>query len=403
MSRTDLSQLFSTNDFYYQKSWNPFFQPEPDWSKSIRQRQNGQVIRQGTVTPGFYSLRRTGMLPHNKFSYVELTKRCGYGFITSRYLNNYSKQKGVLSLTTYDPPALSSVVQNNLYNQVVTKLLLKLKDQDVNLFQAWAERDQTIRLLREAVTSIGKAYSFLRKGDFYGAAGALGIKNPGSSGGFSKTWRRNQSRAVAQGWLQLQYGWRPLIADVYGLCVHLQKTFEITHKVERISARSKYTNATSTSSRDGNRITTDEGLVDVEMSCHVYYVKADPTSHQLSSYGISNPLFIAWELTKFSFVVDWFVHIGNWISALDANLGYTFKAGSTTLFIRSERQLVATCNGPYQSYSEYAERQVWSSDKVECYRDPLTTWPRPNMPAFRDPASLEHTLNALALLKTLKR
>jgi hypothetical protein len=40
----------------------------------------------------------------------------------------------------------------------------------------------------------------------------------------------------------------------------------------------------------------------------------------LHSLGVTKPLSVIWELVPFSFVVDWFVSVGEWISSLEDEL-----------------------------------------------------------------------------------
>lgn len=41
----------------------------------------------------------------------------------------------------------------------------------------------------------------------------------------------------------------------------------------------------------------------------------------MSRIGV-NPIVTAWELTKYSFVIDWFVDIGQWLQAISPVVGY---------------------------------------------------------------------------------
>jgi len=59
----------------------------------------------------------------------------------------------------------------------------------------------------------------------------------------------------------------------------------------------------------------------------IFYVQTDVPAHRIS---LGNPMELAWELIPFSFVVDWFLPIGNWISALDATLHVTGTWGTVT-------------------------------------------------------------------------
>jgi hypothetical protein len=97
------------------------------------------------------------------------------------------------------------------------KLLENLKDQKVNLAQAFVEREETVKTVASTAKTIASVLTNLHKGNFSGAAKALGIKPPKrGQRKFLKEYANDTANAVGNGWLALQYGWKPLLNDVYG-------------------------------------------------------------------------------------------------------------------------------------------------------------------------------------------
>jgi hypothetical protein len=86
-------------------------------------------------------------------------------------------------------------------------LLSKIKGQKVNLGVFLAEREQTLSLFGETARRIAKACQALRRKRFKEAFRAL--RCPPNK-------NVNASRSLADNWLQLQYGWLPLLGDMYG-------------------------------------------------------------------------------------------------------------------------------------------------------------------------------------------
>lgn len=400
MSRTSMSSPFSTDGAYNQNVYA--YGVNYNYPGS-RLRQNGSRTRSSNVTTDYYYRRQNRTLPHLSFGYIEEVTNYGVGRIVSRFHKDFIiTDTGVVG--GQPPPlywAAGSVLEFNMRNEVIQKMLSKIKNQDINLLQLFGERAQTSRLLADTVNSIGKAYAALRKGDIKAAANHLGAKPP-KSGKFDSAWVKNQSQAIANGWLQLQYGWRPLIADAFGLVKHLQDVEKRAGKESfRVEARSKREDHSDEVVPDGNRVTATSKSLLMEVSGRILYKSVSPAS-ELSSLGVTNPIFLVYELTKFSFVVDWFIHIGNFLSALDSTFGYQFDTGSITVYEKKQATTTWTCNGPWGGYEFRDERVVSSSEAVRVAREGLTSFPMMTAPVIRDPASLEHFFNALALLKTLK-
>jgi hypothetical protein len=47
----------------------------------------------------------------------------------------------------------------------------------------------------------------------------------------------------------------------------------------------------------------------------------DASLKQLSQLGITNPALLVWELIPYSFVIDWLIPVGDFLSSLDALVG----------------------------------------------------------------------------------
>jgi len=248
-----------------------------------------------------------------------------------------------------------------------------------------------------------QSYSALRRGNYAGAASALGIKKAGPAG-FNAAYARNQSKAIANGWLELQYGWLPAVGDVYGYAQHLQKMLKGRSPNRMVRVKGSTVESTSEQVRDGNRVTTYEGSSRYDVTVRMRYTRSSHGFTELSALGITNPAAIAWELTKWSFLYDWVVQMGNWINSLDATLGYEFREASMTRFAHYVRTGTITCSGPYAGATIRMESQQASTETVSCTRVPLNAFTvHAILPAIKNPASLRHALNAMALLLTHKR
>jgi hypothetical protein len=120
--------------------------------------------------------------------------------------------------------------------------------------------------------------------------------------------------------------------------------------------------------------------------------------------GLLNPVEIAWELVPYSFIVDWFVPIGNCLSALSASAGLTL--GSTSqLHTFYKGTFEAKTYGsdypfPYGAGSQgFTQHGHYVSAACVFSRSPLYGhWPIPELYNKKNPFTTTHILNAIALI-----
>ena len=111
--------------------------------------------------------------------------------------------------------------------------------------------------------------------------------------------------AVSNLWLQYEYAIRPIIANVEGTLKHLSKrnvAFDTTRKSSTITRELVIPGWT-----------VDD--VDVITRCWIKR-RYDVSTHFGAGFLTTNILITAWELVPYSFVVDWFVRVGDYLSAL---------------------------------------------------------------------------------------
>lgn len=282
-------------------------------------------------------------------------------------------------------------------NALLIRCRNKMKGQDVNLAVAWAERSLTAKMLGDNATSLAKAARSLQIGQFRNAARALGIRgNPGRPRGTN--WLNH--------WLQLQYGWKPLLSDIYGSAQALSKRppddWIVTAKAGAGDVANRWY------SMPQNGVSTP--LVDYytynskseRRRFALVRIDAVPVNDLVMSFvalGLTNPLLVVWERVPYSFVVDWVTPIGSWLSSIDAMLGYGRSYTSITTFNKTIWNVQGTSRYDYTNPVCYLEND-WQADKesVKLIRSVTNDVPMPTFPAVKDPGSLVHMANGLSLL-----
>lgn len=226
-----------------------------------------------------------------------------------------------------------------------------LQDRDVfNLGTSLAEAGKTVKLVVKTMSSFGRAMMALKKGKVDKAFDIIGINRRTSVGKLNfisnprnvrirtagqhaknlKYLMKRRQISAGQAWLEMTYGWTPLIHDVYNAAEYAgmlsRATFNDIYVKGSASDSGVYNNPEDISKNATN----------VTATCKVKWAVGlkiiDAKLRNLEALGLTNPLSLAWELTPFSFVLDWIYPIGAYLESVTAMQGYSINEKSRTTF-----------------------------------------------------------------------
>lgn len=222
---------------------------------------------------------------------------------------------------TPDPPANPDV--SGLVTQAKVKALNKLKNSNFNLGVFLGEAKETQSLLIQTVGRIASSVTNFRRGASRKTWNAI-VGRGGERGG-----------KIPDAWLEVQYGWNPLMSDVLGSCQYLDALSRGNPPVMNVKATA-FDRSVVNNHGTGTYGSTFTHRWDYRLlaSVSLWYELQNPTLHELASLGLLNPLEIVWELVPYSFVIDWFLPVGSWLSTLDAAAGFKYVSGTTSTMIR---------------------------------------------------------------------
>lgn len=274
----------------------------------------------------------------------------------------------------------ASVVDDATY-RATSQFYSKLNTEAFNAALFFIERKQTVALLANTMTRLAEWYRSFKRG-----------RNPFTN-------QDCNGRNAANYWLEYTYGWTPLISDVYS-AMELQKQepppmWVRTSAFESLAHSGK---PVSTNGCPGQFSSTElkfTGTSSSRVSIKAQFLLDDPAVVFANQLGLLNPASLVWEAMPYSFVVDWFLPIGDWLSALSSWVGLTKLQSSVTTFQVAKGELELTGNaycGPklnpgYADFTfVYGNRQT-------------TSLPLPPPPRVKSPLSGSHAISALALLR----
>lgn len=259
-----------------------------------------------------------------------------------------------------------------------TKLALRIKDQVSNLNVTIPELGKTTDMFVKTSNDIQNYFHRLRHGRLLSEF-IRDMKNP----------RDPRTRQLSRHWLELQMGWIPTLMDIHGLSTALYRKA----REGWIFAKVSQTENRVVETRNINyktlliRATVEERLT-------ARYRVATSGLKALSEVGLTNPALAAWELVPYSFVFDYMIGIGDWLSAFDALTGvesFSFYRGSKTM-------IEVNAMGP----SSFSEHTYAISKLTELTRGNLEVNLPIELPRVDVSDNLKKIAHSVALLRNLR-
>lgn len=181
------------------------------------------------------------------------------------------------------------------------KLVGKIKTMQQGWGETLATRKQAFEMMLHRIGTLTLAARRLKRGDIPGFCRALGV---------TPKRERSKLKKASSTWLEYHFGWEPLYRDIYSACHALTEDVPSgTVKgvaIEQVDDREI--------KPPGYVSQTWNGRVIVKLQGD-YYVE-NPDKFLLNQLGVINPIGLAWELVPFSFAVDWFIPVGQFLGSL---------------------------------------------------------------------------------------
>lgn len=365
--------------------WDNQYQlTDPYYGTKITVGSKGQVVSTGTNYTPAERLAKDWSHPHN-YSLVYYDRGDSYGQVWNKCYSKYAYQLLKAEAKINRPWTANDDIK--LYN----KLKEKYDDSEFSAPIFVGELGETTDMLAGNLRRLAQAGRLARKGNLIEAAKVLG-KEP------RRHFQRHAkpTQGLAQRWLELQYGWLPLMSDISHLADYIA-TLDKPGK-RRISANHWIGMTPYSNYLYGKCSGTGKYSKQI-----IAYVTEDRPS-PLERLGLLDPESVVWELVPFSFVADWVYPIGSYLDArsIARRAKGTFVITTKTAYNSRVEQITAPDIGCWQWQDRQPQLLCWHR-RVELVRNVYTSLPDVKPPVFRKPfGGPGHRLaNAVALVVSI--
>lgn len=368
--------------------------------------------------PLFHQKKRNGLDWHNfSYEYFHEVRDQGIYGGTSLDTGLFGGKTGYVydSISGFASPIEMATPIDGVQREALSGLLDKIKNQKVNLGQAFGERIQTVNMLTQSINRLASAARAIRRGRLDHAVRlfdmSVGTKHATRVPLNLRKRVKESKDNLANYWLEYTYGWKPLLMDIYGAAKAIADSFvdpltgdptivckaDSRKSSEELFKGTSFENGFSNGGNYWNYKESFDCLNRTEYRYLVEYTYDDEFAHQMSSLGISNPISLAWELLPYSFVLDWVLPIGDYLGQLDATKGLRFRRGSVSYRITSNAQTIWTYNRSRADfpYVSGCGRTLLYEKKN---RSILSGFPGPELPMLSPKIGVSRAISGLALL-----
>ena len=259
----------------------------------VKTVDSGSVIKGDRKTPNPFWFQKVMVRGYRRFDIQQ-------GYLAGKPYRTELQSSSEVSMTSGLQPLYGTDFQRT-YDRCLDKIFDQMRGNsdsngnNPNLIVDAVESGQTIQMIRKVLSLKKLAKEFYKRV----------IKTKA----YKRKPRSERIQYVSDKWLEVRYGWMPLMSSIYDTVKTLGR------KVEAAMAVLKARSGVSTSDvfvTGSGTYTSPTIKTEVSRSwrTELQLVYNRPAGTSLYNYTSLNPLAIAWEVTPFSFVVDWVVDVG---------------------------------------------------------------------------------------------
>lgn len=271
-----------------------------------------------------------------------------------------------------------------LHQTMRNKLSQRLWESPIDLGVSLGEYRETANLVAGSMVKAAQFYRDVRKHPFKLAKDVVSgyTKNPSAA-----------AKAAANAWLGYSYAVKPLMRDCWGAVEALTKGLgaDVPVHVVRVSHRDALNGDASYRGEYTVHITGS-----VKGSGRMIFFVDNPFTFTLDQLGVTNPFSLAWELIPYSFVVDWFLPVGDMLRSVMPPAGV--KIATAYTYVKAEASWDRRTNrtAPAPGWNTVGKGKMVFKDRKAFAEFPRFEYVRPDLsPSYNQLASAASLLTQL--------
>jgi hypothetical protein len=270
------------------------------------------------------------------------------------------------------------------------ELRLALIDMSSNMAVNLVEYKQAAQMFVDFSGRLIKAYTALKRGRPHDVYRALSGGKP-----LPKGWKRgfplDVRKTMSDNWLAWQYGVKPMASDLAGALDEYYKARSTKPLIRRVTLRLPKKSAHGFQVQPIDELKAETIItLGGRLLCYAEFEDGATGFDSIAQrLGFTNPALLLWEVIPYSFVIDWFMNVGEFLAAAETPKGLK-RVG---IHVTSRYSQVNNCTqhgGWSASHQTYTRRLFYSSLPA----------PVLNFPIQHSIASWQRIASGLALIRS---
>lgn len=243
-------------------------------------------------------------------------------------VNGLSLVTRMRPLVSSSPGSWDATQRNKLHEKLWSKI-----HETAEMATAIATHKEAVDMIVNRATRIYKAYKALRKGKFKRFLHELAV--PPKPKHLKTKWSRPKDASAL--WLEYHFGWSPAIGDIYAAIDILQADYP--NKIVRAAVKRSWQYVYRSPTGATNNFNEERTLYRETMAAQVVVEVENYNLYRANQLGLVNPANVVWETIPFSFMVDWFIPVGDFLNSFTEELGLSLTDKRMTLLWEAEGTL----------------------------------------------------------------